>query len=219
MGYSPLLRGRVQGLARGIDVPNAAPDASGLASVNPIFTFVRLAQRVPVRIHIDEVPEGVKLVAGMTATVQIEPYKAPPISDSKPAPGKMGQADVQPASFQTLTDAPPPQTTPPEAVKPGDDNAAPAGATRQPASDASDSAAARALAARQRPAKAARTHSGSEQLSVSTPPSPEATAAADAAAADLKTLQAADRRLPAVRRRLRQERRRNAVKRISGADL
>ena len=59
MGYSPLLRGRVQGLARGINVPNAQPDASGLASVNPIFTFVRLAQRVPVRIHIDEVPTGV----------------------------------------------------------------------------------------------------------------------------------------------------------------
>ena len=58
MGYSPLLRGRVQGLARGINVANATPDASGLASVNPIFTFVRLAQRIPVRIHIDEVPRG-----------------------------------------------------------------------------------------------------------------------------------------------------------------
>ena len=90
MGYTPLLRGRVQGLARGVDVPNATPDASGLASVNPIFTFVRLAQRVPVRIHIDEVPDDIKLVAGMTATVQIEPFKAQPIPDSKPAPGKVG---------------------------------------------------------------------------------------------------------------------------------
>jgi multidrug resistance efflux pump len=41
--------------------------------VNPIFTWVRLAQRVPVRIHIDQVPDGVRLAAGMTATVQIEP--------------------------------------------------------------------------------------------------------------------------------------------------
>ena len=96
MGYTPLLRGRVQGLARGINVPNATPDASGLASVNPIFTFVRLAQRVPVRIHIDEVPDDVKLVAGMTATVQIEPYKAPPISDSKPA-----SAQVEPSRRAT----------------------------------------------------------------------------------------------------------------------
>jgi multidrug resistance efflux pump len=41
--------------------------------VNPIFTWVRLAQRVPVRIHIDHVPERVVLVAGMTAMVQIDP--------------------------------------------------------------------------------------------------------------------------------------------------
>ena len=40
--------------------------------MNPIFTWVRLAQRVPVRVDIDTVPEGVRLVAGMTATVQIE---------------------------------------------------------------------------------------------------------------------------------------------------
>jgi hypothetical protein len=43
-----------------------------VATVNPIFTWVRLAQRIPVRIHIDEVPPGVVLAAGMTATVQID---------------------------------------------------------------------------------------------------------------------------------------------------
>jgi multidrug resistance efflux pump len=73
MGYSRLVRGHVGGVARGINVPNAQPDQSGLASVNPIFTWVRLAQRVPVRIHIDQVPDGVRLVAGATATVQIDP--------------------------------------------------------------------------------------------------------------------------------------------------
>jgi RND family efflux transporter MFP subunit len=73
MGYSQLVRGHVGGVARGINVPNAQPDQAGLASVNPIFTWVRLAQRVPVRIHIDQVPEDVRLVAGMTATVQIDP--------------------------------------------------------------------------------------------------------------------------------------------------
>ena len=102
MGYTPLLRGRVQGLSRGINVPNAQPDASGLASVNPIFTFVRLAQRVPVRIHIDEVPPEVKLVAGLTATVQIEPYKAPPISGSKSSSGEVSKAAPQPASLSWL---------------------------------------------------------------------------------------------------------------------
>lgn len=73
MSYMPILRGHVNSIARGINVPNAQPNSAGLATVNPIFTWVRLAQRIPVRIHIDEVPEGVVLAAGMTATVQIEP--------------------------------------------------------------------------------------------------------------------------------------------------
>jgi multidrug resistance efflux pump len=77
MGYSQLVRGHVGGVARGINVANAQPDPAGLASVNPIFTWVRLAQRVPVRIHIDQVPDGVRLVAGMTATVQIDPQPKP----------------------------------------------------------------------------------------------------------------------------------------------
>jgi multidrug resistance efflux pump len=73
MGYHQVLRGHVDSVARGINVPNAEPDSEGFASVNPIFTWIRLAQRVPVRIAIDHVPDGVRLVAGMTATVQIEP--------------------------------------------------------------------------------------------------------------------------------------------------
>jgi multidrug resistance efflux pump len=81
MGFRQTLRGHVDSVARGIDVANATPDSSGFASVNPIFTWVRLAQRVPVRIHIDEVPEGVRLVAGMTATVQIDPPSPSPATD------------------------------------------------------------------------------------------------------------------------------------------
>jgi multidrug resistance efflux pump len=72
MGHSDVVRGHVDSVARGIDVPNARPDTAGLASVNPIFTWVRLAQRVPVRIHLDEVPADVRLVAGLTATVQVD---------------------------------------------------------------------------------------------------------------------------------------------------
>ena len=71
MTYSQIVRGHVGSVARGINVPNAQPNEQGLAQVNPIFTWVRLAQRVPVRIRIDQVPDGVHLVAGMTATVQI----------------------------------------------------------------------------------------------------------------------------------------------------
>ena len=72
MGYSEIIHGHVGGVSRGINVPNAQPDQAGLASVNPIFTWVRLAQRVPVHIHIDQVPDGIRLVAGLTATVQID---------------------------------------------------------------------------------------------------------------------------------------------------
>jgi RND family efflux transporter MFP subunit len=187
MGYTPLLRGRVQGLARGIDVPNAAPDASGLASVNPIFTFVRLAQRVPVRVHIDEVPEGVNLVAGMTATVQIESYKAPPVSSLKLAPVNVGQADVQPASFQRLTDAAP-QTTPSEAVKQATTTPVPpAQSANQPATRAAAQPVPQA--APPQATAPATPVGGLGELAVSAAPSPEASAAEQAATADLKTLQ------------------------------
>jgi multidrug resistance efflux pump len=72
MGYSEVVQGTVAGTARGINVSNARADEQGLATVNPIFTWVRLAQRVPVRIRIDHVPEGIRLVAGLTATVQVD---------------------------------------------------------------------------------------------------------------------------------------------------
>jgi multidrug resistance efflux pump len=54
-------------------VARETPRRQGLANVNPIFTWVRLVQRIPVRIHIGAVPEGVVLAAGMTVTVQIDP--------------------------------------------------------------------------------------------------------------------------------------------------
>jgi multidrug resistance efflux pump len=73
IGYSAVARGHVGSIARGINVANAQPNGEGLATVNPIFTWVRLAQRIPVRINIDEIPKGVTLVGGMTATVQIDP--------------------------------------------------------------------------------------------------------------------------------------------------
>src|SRR6267154_2608507 len=78
MGYPQIVRGRVGSIARGINVANAQPSGQGLANVNPIFTWVRLAQRIPVRIHIDQVRPGLVLSAGMTATVQIEPRPTPP---------------------------------------------------------------------------------------------------------------------------------------------
>jgi multidrug resistance efflux pump len=73
MGFPQEIKGHVDSLSRAINVPNAQANATGVAEVNPVFTWVRLAQRVPVRIHLDVVPEGVRLVQGMTATVQVHP--------------------------------------------------------------------------------------------------------------------------------------------------
>jgi multidrug resistance efflux pump len=83
MAYRQIVRGDVHGVARGINVANAQPDQAGLANVNPIFTWVRLAQRVPVRIRITQVPDGVSLVAGMTATVQVNPRSQRPAGSGR----------------------------------------------------------------------------------------------------------------------------------------
>ena len=42
-----------------------------LPSINPSFDWIRLAQRIPVRIRLDELPEGVELRVGTTASVEI----------------------------------------------------------------------------------------------------------------------------------------------------
>src|SRR4051812_7135989 len=80
MGYAQPVTGRVGTVTRGISVSNAAAGAQGLPNVDPVYTWVRLAQRVPVRISIDTVPSGVPLVSGMTATVTVRPATevAPP---------------------------------------------------------------------------------------------------------------------------------------------
>jgi RND family efflux transporter MFP subunit len=71
MGYRDPIVGRVQTVTRGISVSNATPSTQGLPNVDPVYTWVRLAQRVPVRIKITDVPAGIPLVSGMTATVTI----------------------------------------------------------------------------------------------------------------------------------------------------
>jgi multidrug resistance efflux pump len=73
MGYSQSILGHVETVTRGISVSNASAGTQGLPSVDPVYTWVRLAQRVPVRIAIDQVPAGVPLVSGMTATITVRP--------------------------------------------------------------------------------------------------------------------------------------------------
>jgi RND family efflux transporter MFP subunit len=70
LGSPHPLRGRVESIAAGIEDRDRSAGATLLANVNPTFNWVRLAQRVPVRIALDR-PERNDLVAGATATVEV----------------------------------------------------------------------------------------------------------------------------------------------------
>ncbi len=73
MGYPDTpVTAHVDSIGRGITDTDAAPDEQGLPRVNPIFTWVRLAQRIPVRLHIDNVPANVHLAAGETCTIYVD---------------------------------------------------------------------------------------------------------------------------------------------------
>jgi len=72
MGYDQPARGHVESLTWGISDQNSEAGPGGLANVNPVFTWVRLAQRLPVRIQIDQVPPEIHLAAGMTCSVNVE---------------------------------------------------------------------------------------------------------------------------------------------------
>lgn len=70
MGQTEKLSGHVESIANGIE-DRERTSGSMLANITPTFSWVRLAQRVPVRIALDKVPDGTKLIAGLTATVEI----------------------------------------------------------------------------------------------------------------------------------------------------
>ncbi|EPA97352.1 HlyD family secretion protein [Pseudomonas umsongensis] len=72
MSAGDALQGRVESISRGIADRNTTPDGQLLAEVEPTFNWVRLAQRIPVRIKLENVPEGLNLSAGMTASVQVQ---------------------------------------------------------------------------------------------------------------------------------------------------
>ncbi|CAH2900863.1 MAG: Tetrapartite efflux system, membrane fusion component FusE-like =_ FusE of FusABCDE system [uncultured Paraburkholderia sp.] len=66
------LEGHVESISRGIYDRDNPQSRELLADVNPTFNWVRLAQRVPVRVRIDSVPDGVVLAAGITCTVVVK---------------------------------------------------------------------------------------------------------------------------------------------------
>ncbi|GAB3044857.1 efflux RND transporter periplasmic adaptor subunit [Stenotrophomonas tumulicola] len=72
MGEDVALQGHVESIAAGIEDRYRTDGSSLLPNVTPAFDWVRLAQRIPVRIAIDEIPPGVQLISGRTATVTVD---------------------------------------------------------------------------------------------------------------------------------------------------
>jgi RND family efflux transporter MFP subunit len=84
MGIATGLPGQVESIAAGIEDRERASSSTDLANVNPSFSWVRLAQRIPVRIKLDPPAGDVRLIAGRTATVSIaEPPGRPPEGQSR----------------------------------------------------------------------------------------------------------------------------------------
>ena len=127
MSYPEPITGHVETITRGISVSNAAGGTQGLPSVDPIYTWVRLAQRIPVRIAIDNVPPGIPLVSGMTATVTVDPPDAAKdqnwLATTKDRLGMLGQFFNPPMSRPNCLSAdlqgrPVPESLAPDQVGP-----------------------------------------------------------------------------------------------------
>ena len=72
MGLDTDLSGTVESIAAAIEDRERSASSANLANVNPTFSWVRLAQRIPVRIKLDRVSDEIRLIPGRTATVSIE---------------------------------------------------------------------------------------------------------------------------------------------------
>ncbi|HID8537380.1 TPA: biotin/lipoyl-binding protein [Stenotrophomonas maltophilia] len=73
MGDDRDVRGHVDTIAAGIADDQRSSTHNLLPAVAPTYTWVRLAQRIPVRIHIDDAPPDTRLIVGRTANVTITP--------------------------------------------------------------------------------------------------------------------------------------------------
>jgi RND family efflux transporter MFP subunit len=92
MGESQLLYGRVQGIAPAISDRERTPMGNLVANINPNFTWVRLAQRIPVRIQLDPRAIDVRLIAGRTATIVDLSFEL----DARPAVAQQSRERISP---------------------------------------------------------------------------------------------------------------------------
>lgn len=71
MGERGRMHGHVVGIAPAIADRERTPTPNLVANISPTFSWVRLAQRVPVRIVLDNPPPDIRLISGRTVTVTI----------------------------------------------------------------------------------------------------------------------------------------------------
>ena len=81
MGVATPVMGHVESIAGGVEDRERGPSGDLLENINPTFSWVRLPQRIPVRIAIDQVPAGLRLIPGRTATVIVTPRDARPVAE------------------------------------------------------------------------------------------------------------------------------------------
>lgn len=129
MGQPQMLHGHVTSIASAIEDRDRVEGSNLLPNVNPAFSWVRLAQRVPVRIALDEVPADVRLIAGRTATVSIEDVNG---------------TIVTPFFGRSVHQRPAPVTTFPDAA-PADSSAGGTPPVTLPAPEASNAGAAQSV--------------------------------------------------------------------------
>jgi hypothetical protein len=123
MGEPKVLRGHVVSIVAAIEDRDRTLGSNLLPNVNPAFSWVRLAQRIPVRVALDEVPADFRMIAGRTATVSV--LDLSPTGKPRPAAGASGTVDASAASASASTSATSSATP-----------AVPAASTTQPASAA-----------------------------------------------------------------------------------
>ena len=104
MGEPNVLRGHVQSIVAGIEDRDRTQGSNLLPNVNPAFSWVRLAQRIPVRVALDEVPADFRMIAGRTATVSVRDLS--PTGKQRPAAGASGTVDASAASASATSAVP-----------------------------------------------------------------------------------------------------------------
>jgi peptidoglycan/LPS O-acetylase OafA/YrhL len=107
MGYRQTLTGHLESITRGINDQDSQINQHGLPGVNPVFTWVRLAQRIPVRVAIGTVPPGVLLASGMTCSVSVADAANPDECTVRPSAWRVAGLFVRSPVRQTAGPIPP----------------------------------------------------------------------------------------------------------------